>query len=92
MSVVNNGDGTYDVTFDQPVTATGNASLSSYMYSPGSDGWYYLNAWTSTANPRVCSVGESNGDTDCTLIVFLFGFTDLTAAQAFPQAGPTFPV
>jgi len=90
-SIVNNGDTTYTIAWNNPVTVTsvsGDANM--LLFSP-SAGWF---AWTDVhqIDPHTILVTNSDGDDDCTLFVMLAQPAHLTSAQTFNAATPLYSI
>lgn len=92
LAVANNGDGTYTLTFDQPVTVAGTHTTQYFgLYSP-SDGGVMSVIWRPEGTPTTTvTVEEVADDTDCTLFfVTAIGFDPVNCpGYAPPPVGTT---
>jgi hypothetical protein len=83
---------TYQITFDQPVTAASTAEEDNFLlWSPGNNSWFPIDTSTQVS-ANVINVHESNGDADCTLGVLLQQPVRWTSGMSFATAIPVTPV
>lgn len=91
VSTTNNGDGTYTITFSEPIIntnpGTNTPDPNILLFSPALNDWVV--AITNAAEIGSTIVVEATGDpVDCTFIILLNQPLDLTAADLFEICSP----
>jgi hypothetical protein len=87
-SIANNGDGTYDFAFADPVTlGSGGDESSLFLFSPSADNWANCGV-DSQIDANTLRVTEDNENTDCTE-GFIYGQpTTFSSASPFTAVPP----
>lgn len=90
-SVTNNGDTTYDITFDQPITwdGTEDAGPNILLFSPGDDRWNLCYP-IATVGPATLTFEDGDNNTDCSKAVILGDLTHISTGEGWQAAGPIF--
>lgn len=93
VAVANNGDGTYNVQFSDPVTIinSGTQEPSTLLNSPGALNWQGV-FWTSQIDSVTVLATHFQGIADCNFLVILEQPVYLTAALPFQLAAPVAPI
>jgi hypothetical protein len=94
VSILNNTDGTYDITFSELVTVGGGmpvTELNLLMFSASSFGWFSVRT-DIQVNPTTVRVIQNDSDGDCTFCVMLAQPINLTALHAFETAAPVIAI
>lgn len=92
-AAINNGDGTYNLTFSAPVEIiapftqepnVGLYSINEYNWQP--------TAWLSQIDANTVQAQNAGGSTDCNAIVFFGQPLYLTSTDTFPIVAPEFAI
>ena len=91
VSIVNNLDGTYTVTFDSPITnlnpGVDTPDPNFIFFSTGQNDWFQA-VFNAAEIVNVIVITCTNGYTDCTLAVLLDQPVDLSAGSSFATTIP----
>jgi hypothetical protein len=91
ISVVNNTDGTYTVTFSEPITnlnpGTPTPDPNLILYSPGINLWIYA-ATDAAAIGNAIVLTAQVGRTDCTLFAVMAAPANIAATDSFEIVSP----